>query len=218
LDPHIGLVARLLEAVRTVPIWLFFAIAASLSVLVVFPGFQAALSFSGPFTQFATIAAWIFFAARVVEPITSAVVTYIQFRRDARYYVFTPNPFQCFWSISPQRDGTQVAQLSLRCMVKNRSAEPLHLTRARVVRPRVSNWTTVLVLPAGGSTFGTLQVSGVRVGPGAAAPLACTFIIDGVVRRGTRPMKATFEFEDAEATRVRVRAELERQGATEDPA
>jgi hypothetical protein len=85
LDPHIGVIARLLEAVRTVPIWLFFAIAASLSVLVVFPGFQAALSFSGPFTQFAMIAAWIFFADRVVEPITSAVVTYIQFRRDARY-------------------------------------------------------------------------------------------------------------------------------------
>ena len=84
-----------------------------------------------------------------------------------------------------------------------------------MVKPRAAsqpNWVPVLVRDAPRSLYGTAPVSGAYVGPGGTGSIAVTFLIRGAVKRGTGPLKATVEFEDAEGKRERVRVDLERTG------
>lgn len=215
MDHLSGGLVRALDLIRAWPIWLLFAIATSLTVLVTVPAFRSVLPLNYPMPQFLAVAAWIFFLARIANPATHATISYLQYRRDARYYLPTPISYQCQWSVSRQSDGSYITQLTIRCMVKNRSAEPLYLVRARLVKPRVASqpsWVPVLVRDFPGSAFASAPVSGAYVTPGSTAAIAVMFLVRGAIRRGTRPLKAIIEFEDAEGKRERLRVGLERTG------
>jgi hypothetical protein len=86
---------------------------------------------------YTAIVAWIFALARAAKPFTEAVLTYLQYREQSRYFLVTPIEGQCHWSVSKQSDGSYVTQVAVHCMVKNRSTERVHIMKARVIKPRI---------------------------------------------------------------------------------
>lgn len=82
MDPsNTGVLARALDGIKQWPIWLFVAIALSLTVFVVVPDF---LNLAPPTLRaalvFSTIVAWIFSCARAAKPLTEVVLAYLHHR------------------------------------------------------------------------------------------------------------------------------------------
>jgi hypothetical protein len=216
MDPSSGTWARVLDSVRNWPLWLLFAIALSLTVLVAVPDFRALAS---PATAnalvYATIVAWIFVLARAAKPITDVVRTYLHNREHSRYFLVTPIEGQCHWSVSKQSDGSYVTQVAVHCMVKNRSAEPVHVMKARVIKPRIRGEVLpglVLTRSQAANLFGTPHISGYFIGAGQTIPVSCTILIRGVPRQRSGPMQTKIEFEDADGHRERVKVRLIQMG------
>jgi len=189
--------ARVLNQIRAWPIWLLFAIAASLTVTAAVPPFRGGVPLTNPSLLLITAISWIFFIARVIEPLAWAAVTYVQHWQDARYYLVTAIPYQCWWSVSEHPDGTNVTQFSLHCIVRNRSKEPLYLMQARVLRPRVRcepPWVPVLLQGDNArSPYRSAGVSGAYIAPAGTAKVACTFLSRGRVKAGNRSLRAVFQ-------------------------
>jgi hypothetical protein len=84
--------------------------------------------------------------------------------------------------VSRQADGTDVTQLAVHCMVKNRSTEPLHVMKARVIKPKIRGEELpglVATRSAHASTYGTPHVSGHSIGAGQTLPIVCTLLYRG---------------------------------------
>jgi hypothetical protein len=139
MDPsNTGMLARALDGMKQWPIWLFVAIALSLTVFVVVPDFRHLASpAASAALVYGTIVAWIFVCARAAKPLTEVALAYLHYREQSRYFLVTPVDHQCFWHVSKQPDGSSVTQVGLHCMVKNRSTEPLYIMKARVIKPKI---------------------------------------------------------------------------------
>jgi hypothetical protein len=212
MDPSSGIWARALDGVKNWPLWLLVAVALSLTIFVAIPEFRALAS---PTTAtalvYAAIVAWIFVLARAAKPITEAVLTYLHYREQSRYFLVTPVEGQCHWGISKQPDGSSVTQVAVHCMVKNRSAERVYIMKARIVKPRIKGEVLpglVATRAQNANVYGTPQVSGTYIGPGQTLPVSCTLLTRGAPRRRTGPMQAKIEFEDADGHRERVKVRL----------
>ena len=208
--------ARTLNAIKEWPLWMLVAIALSLSVLVAVPDFR---NLASPTTAtalvYATIVAWIFVLARAAYPMTEMVLTYLQYRERARYFLVTPIDAQCHWGVSKQADGSHVTQVSVHCMVKNRSTEPLHIMKARIIKPKI--WGEVLpgvvvTRAPNAAIYGTPAVSGNYIGAGKTLPVGCTLLTRGVPRQRDGSMRAVIEIEDADGHRERVKILLTHMG------
>ena len=120
--------ARALDSIKEWPLWLLVAIALSLTVLVAVPNFRDLASpTTGTGLLYGAVVAWIFVLARAAKPITEALLAYLRYREQSRYFLFTAIEPQCHWGVSKQTDGSFVTQVAFHCMVKHRSAEPLHI-------------------------------------------------------------------------------------------
>ena len=219
MDPSsTGAWARALNAIKKWPLWLLVAVALSLTVLVAVPDFRPLASpTTGTALFYATIVAWIFVIARATRPITEAALKYLNYREQRRYFFVTPIDHQCHWGVSKQKDGSYVTQLAVNCMVKNRSTEPLHVMKARVIKPRIKGEVLpglVLTQAHDASTYGTPHVSDHHIGPGRTLPVTCTILIRGAPKQKTGPIRATIEIEDADGHRERVKVLLAHFGPT----
>src|SRR5712691_10078442 len=110
MDPSsTGMWARALDSLKEWPLWLLVAIAVSLTVLVAVPDFR---NLASPTTAtalvYCTIVAWIFVCARAAKPGTEALLTYLHYREQSRYFLVTPIDQQCHWGVSKQPDGSYV--------------------------------------------------------------------------------------------------------------
>jgi hypothetical protein len=213
MDPSSsGIWTRAIDAIKEWPLWLFVAVALSMTVLVAVPDFRGLASpTTGIALLYAAIVSWIFVLARAARPATEAALTYMRYRQQARYFMITAIDHQCHWSVSKQPDGSHVTQVSARCMVKNRSAEPLHVMKARVIKPKIRGEVLpglVVTRAQNASVYGTPNVSGTFIGAGQTLPVACTILIQGVPRQKSGAMRATIEIEDADGHRERVRLQL----------
>src|SRR5262252_1332723 len=109
--------AKVLGALKDWPLWLFVAVAASLTVFVSVPDFRAlASSSANTGLVFATVVAWIFVAARAASPIVRAVQAYRSAREARIKFVPTPVEHQCFWGTTRQQDGSIVTQVAGHCL------------------------------------------------------------------------------------------------------
>jgi hypothetical protein len=217
MDPSPGIWARLLDGIKNWPLWLLVAIALALTVLVAVPDFRALVSpMAATALVFATIVAWIFVVARAAKPITDGVLKYLHYREQKRRFLVTPVEGKCYWGVSKQTDGSYVTNVTVQCMVKNRSTtELLHVMTARLIKPRIRGE----VLPAHVSTrslstgmFGTPHVSGNFINTGQTLPVSCVISIRGVPRQKSGPMRAKIEFADADGQRERVKVRLNHLG------
>lgn len=216
MDPSSGIWARALDGVKNWPLWLLVAIALSLTVLVAIPDFRALAS---PTTAtglvYAAIVAWIFVLARAAKPTSEAVLTYLHYREQSRYFLVTPVEGQCHWGVSKQPDGSYITQVALHCLVKNRSTEKVHIMKARIIKPRIKGELLpglLVTRTQNANVYGTALVSGSYIGPGQTLPVSCTLLTRGTPRQKSGPMEAKIEFEDADGHRERVKVRLTRIG------
>src|ERR1700719_2228109 len=117
MDPsNTGMLARALDGMKQWPIWLFVAIALSLTVFVVVPDFRHLASpAASAALVYGTVVAWIFVCARAAKPLTEVALAYLHYREQSRYFLVTPVDHLCFWHISKQPDGSSVTQVGLHC-------------------------------------------------------------------------------------------------------
>jgi hypothetical protein len=218
MDPSsTGMWARALDGIKQWPLWLLVGIAVSLTVLVAVPDFRSLASpTTGTALVYATIVARIFVCARAAKPINDAALAYLRYREQSRYFLVTSIDQQCHWGVSQQPDGSYVTQLAVHCMVKNRSTEPLHVMKARIVKPKIRAEVLpglVATRAAHASTYGTPHVSGHSIGAGQTLPVACTLLVRGVPRQKSGVMRAIIEIEDADGHRERLKVQLAHMGA-----
>lgn len=204
--------ARALDSIKEWPLWLLVAIALSLTVLVAVPNFRDLASpTTGTGLLYGAVVAWIFVLARAAKPITEALLAYLRYREQSRYFLVTAIEPQCHWGVSKQTDGSYVTQVAFHCMVKNRSAEPLHIMKASIIKPRIRGQMLpglVVTRAQNANDYGTPHVSGNFIRAGQTLPVSCTILVRGMPRQKSGPMRATIEIEDADGHRERIKVLL----------
>jgi hypothetical protein len=208
----VGAWAKITEAVKDWPLWLFVGVALSLSLFLGVPDFRGLVSpsvMTG--VMFAAAVAWILTASRAVAQTFLAWRAW-QAASEARVkFVVTPIEQQCFWGVSKQVDGSFVTQVTGRFMVKNRTASPLYLMTVRLLRPRIRGEILpgLLTMQAIDSNMhGTAHVSGHFIPPQYTLPVSTTILIRGVPKQKSGMMDATIEIADADANKGRVRLKI----------
>lgn len=199
-----------LDTVKEWPLWLFFALALSLSAL--------AWSFSGlisstylPFIKIGAVVCWIFSGVRGGVLIVEAVNSHRSAKEANRRFHVTPIEQQCYWGASKQRDNSIVTQVNVHCMIKNRSPERLHIMGARLVKPKIKGEVLpglVVTRAPNSATYGTPHVSGHFIAPGETLPVSATILIRGVPSQKAGLMRSCVEFSDADGHRERVKINL----------
>jgi hypothetical protein len=205
------------DVVKDWPLWFFFAIAVSLTVFVAVPMFRdsAPLTYQ-PFFLLAAIVAWALFVSRASVTGLQAWRLHRSAAEARRKFVITPVDHQCYWAISPQPDGSSVTQITGHFMVKNRTSAPLHLMKARLIRPRIKGAELpgmLSVRSVDSHMHGTAYTSGFFIPPGGTLPAAAAILYRGTPRRKSGVMEAVIEISDADANAERIRLRISYIGA-----
>jgi hypothetical protein len=199
--------AKVAGMVKDWPLWLFFALALSLTVFMGVPAFRNLVpDEKQPFLWFAVIAAWIFVLMRGITAYAAIRGTKTQ-REARRHFVITAIEAQCFWGVSKQTDGSLVTQISGHFMIKNRSSGKLHLMSGRLVKPKIKGEVLPGLLVTrnpGQNLYGTAHVSGNFIPAGEALPASWTYLVRGGPKQRSGPMRAVIEFSDADGHRETV--------------
>lgn len=203
-----GVAAKVGDAVKSWPLWLLAAVALGLTTLALVPTFRALVPTSyAQYLGFVALMAWIVVVAKSVSHLP-AWWSRREAHRDARMkFVATPIESQSFWAINKQTDGSYITQIAVRCMVKNRTGEPLYLLKAKIVRPKINGEELpglVTMQAPDSNMHGTAHVSGHNIPAGQTLPVsAMIFHRDMPTQRGGT-MVAVIEFQDADMNRVRM--------------
>ena len=212
-----ALMVRTIDAIRALPLWLLVAIALSLTVFDAVPEFLAlAPGAYKPAVLFALVVAWIVVLAKATSVIFDALAN----RHGQESFVVTPVVGQCHWGISKQADGSFVTQFSLHCMVKNRTSAPLHLMRARIVKPKISGEELpgILTIQAPDSHMHeTAYVSGYNIPAGQTLPASATILFRGMPKQRAGHITALVRFHDADANRITIPVKFTMMGMAGPP-
>jgi hypothetical protein len=204
--------AKIAGVLKDWPLWLFVAVALSLSIFASVPQFRELVTPAGRTgILFATIVAWIFTASRAVTPIVRSLHIYRAASEARIKFVATPIEHECFWGVSKQPDGSFITQVSGHFLVKNRTDEPLYLTTSKLIRPRIYGEVLSATLTMQSPTsnmHGTAHVSGYFIPPQATSPVTALLLIRGVPRQKSGIMSAVLEMADANAHQERVRLKI----------
>lgn len=184
-----GALATIAERLKDWPLWLFTAIAITLTVFWAVPDFRQLASPAVAHTiAFGAIAAWIFAGCRAVAPGIQALQTY-RAASAARVDSWSPIEHQCIWVTARQKDGSLLTQVSGHFLIRNRTDERLYLTTARLVRPKIRGKElpgVVTMRDLDSNLHGTASVSGYFVPPKATLPASATILIRGSPRAEIR--------------------------------
>jgi hypothetical protein len=179
-----GIAAKVGDAVKSWPLWLLVAVSLGLTTLALAPPFRSLVPAPyAPFLWFVTLMAWIVVATKSTSHLPAW-----WFGREARRaaqmkFVVTPIESQSFWAISKQADGSHVTQIAVRCMVKNRMGEPLHLLKAKIAKPKINGEELpglVTMQAPDSHMHGTAYVSGYNVPAGQTLPASATLLHRGM--------------------------------------
>jgi hypothetical protein len=204
--------AKVVDAVKQWPLWIFWAIALSLSVFVAVPAFENLIP-EGPRSGvvFAMAVAWIFTGTKTVATIAHALREHKAASDSGVKFVITAIEDQCFWGVAQQPDGSFVTQISGHFLVKNRTDESLHLVKAKLIRPQIKGEVihggVIMQLPDR-KIYGSAHVTGTFIPPQAVLPVSASIIIRGVPRQKKGVMKVRIEMAGANAEKACVIANM----------
>lgn len=204
---------KLGDAVKGWPLWLLAAIAVCFSIGASVPDFRALVP--PPFGAgliFLAVAAWIFTAFKAMSMMPGLLAARAATRAVRTKFVITPVEHQSMWGIAKQQDGSFITQVTVRCMVKNRSSEPLQLMKARLVKPRIRGGELPCVVTMQGTRsnyHGTAFTSGYAIPPGEALPASANIMVRGMPRQRSGKLAAVVEFQDADDNRARTTLTLD---------
>ncbi|MGA7711121.1 MAG: hypothetical protein WCA81_04410 [Rhizomicrobium sp.] len=203
-----GVAAKVGDAVKNWPLWLLIAVALGLTMLALVPAFGALVPAPYvPFLWFAVLMAWIVVATKSASHLP-AWWSRREARRAAQMkFVATPIESQSFWAIAKQTDGSYTTQITVRCMVKNRMGEPLHLLKAKLIKPKINGEELpglVTMQAPDSNMHGTAYVSGYNIPAGQTLPASAMILHRGMPNQRNGTLTAVIEFQDADANRVRM--------------
>lgn len=200
--------AKVGDAVKSWPLWLLVAVALGLTTLALVPAFRALVPAPyAPFLWFAVLMAWIVVATKSASHLPASWTAREAHRAAQMKFFATPIESQSFWAIAKQTDGSYITQITVRCMVKNRTSEPLHLLKAKLIRPKLNGEELpglVTMQTADSNMHGTAYVSGYHIPAGLTLPASATILHRGVPNQRSGTLAAVVEFHDADANRVRM--------------
>ena len=203
-----GIAAKVGDAVKSWPLWSWVAVALGLTALALAPPFRALVPAPyAPFLWFAVLMGWIVVATKSASHLPAWQSGREAHRTAQMNFVVTPIESQSFWAIAKQTDGSYVTQITVRCMVKNRTDEPLHLLKAKLMRPKISGEELpglVTMQAPDSNMHGTAYVSGYNIPAGHTLPASATILHRGMPKQRSGTMTATIEFHDADTNRVRM--------------
>lgn len=179
-----GAAAKIVEVLKDLPLWLLSGLAASAGVLVWIPSFAAVVSPAvRPFVVIAGVIFGVLAVARGIALLLERVPAWRKARDQRRRFHLTPEPQQSFWSSAKQPDDSIVTQVVARFVVKNRTAEPLALAHARLIKPRIRGEIVhedVSVRAVGHNVYGDAAHSGHFIPPKMVLPATVSVMIRGV--------------------------------------
>ncbi|MDE2229301.1 MAG: hypothetical protein KGL11_09710 [Alphaproteobacteria bacterium] len=203
-----GVAAKVGDAVKNWPLWLLVAVALGLTTLALVPAFCALVPAPyAPLLWFAVLMSWIVVGTKSASHLPAWWSAREAHRAAQMKFVATPIESQSFWAIAKQPDGSYVTQITVRCMVKNRTGEPLHLLKAKLLRPKISGEELpglVTMQAPDSNMHGTAYVSGYNIPAGQTLPASAVILIRGMPNQRSGTLAATVEFQDADANRVRI--------------
>jgi hypothetical protein len=208
-----GALATIADRLKDWPLWMFTALALTLTVFWAIPDFRELVSLTTAHViGFGATAGWIFTGCRTVGPGIRAFHAFRAASEARVRFVVTSDERQCFWGTAKQTDGSIVTQVSGHFLVTNRTNERLYLTTARLIRPKIrgEELPGLLTLRALDSNMhGTASVSGHFVPPKATLPASATILIRGMPKQKSGVMQAVIEFADANGHSERLDLKLD---------
>lgn len=203
-----GVAAKVGDAVKNWPLWLLVAVALGLTTLALVPAFRALVPAPyAPLLWFAALMAWIVVGTKSASHLPAWWSAREAQRAAQMKFVATPIESQSLWGIAKQPDGSYVTQITVRCMVKNRTGEPLHLLKAKLIKPKINGEELpglVTMQAPDSNMHGTAYVSGYNIPAGQTLPASATILHRGMPNQRSGTLTATVEFQDADANRVRI--------------
>lgn len=204
-----GTAAKVLEVLKDVPLWLLSGLSVSAGVLLWIP----ALAVSVPTTAHP----WIIIGGVIFAVLATARSVGLLIERipgwkasvDARrrFHLIAVSQ-QSFWASAKQPDDSIVTQVVVRLLVKNRTAKPLTLVRARLVSPKVRGdivHNDISVRAVDRNVYGSAIHSGHVVPPDMSLPASVGLLIRGVPRRKIgQQVRATIGVTDDEGFEQKV--------------
>jgi hypothetical protein len=207
-----GTWAKIAATLKDWPLWLFVAVGLSLTVFALVPEFRQLVSpAAGRGVLFAAVVAWIFTVCRAITPIVHAFHAYRTASEARIKYVITPIVHQCLWGVAKQSDNSYVTQIAGHFLFNNRTDEPLYLTTAKLISPKIHGEVLpgLLTMQSPRSNMhGTAHVSGHSIPPQATLPVSAMILIRGMPKQNSGPMNVVIEMADANAHKERVKVQI----------
>ena len=203
-----GIAAKVGDVLKNWPLWSFVAISLGLTMLALVPAFRALVP--APYAPFLWLAACVSWIVAVTKGASHLPAWWSA--REARRttqikFVATPVEAQSFWAIAKQTDGSYITQITARCMVKNRMGEPLHLLKAKILKPKMGGEELpglVTMQAPDSNMHGTAYASGFNIPAGQTLPASAMILHRGMPNQRSGRMSAVIEFQDADMNRVRM--------------
>ena len=207
----IGASTKALGVLKDIPLWLLTGVAAFLLILPFPPGTSAILS---PTALSWIRIAGILFAILAVCRLGNVLTLLIRAwwaRREERRTLHLTLDSQSFWHIAKQPDGSTTTTFTLRFMAKNRTTAPIHLLKARVIRPKMRGEVIrdrVFVQHPKENISGSAQVSGAHIPASGLLPASASIVIRGTPKQKTGRLRTVIGVTDESGNETRVKLEL----------
>jgi hypothetical protein len=182
-----GITTRTLEVLKDLPLWLFIGLAVACGLLLFFPAIAISVpAVAHPWIDLAGVVFGVLALARAIGALVEKIPVWKASADKRRKFHITPEPQQSHWSSSKQPDDSVVTQAVMRCVIKNRTEEPLGLVRARLISPKIRGEVVhegVLVRGVNRDVYGSAAHSGHVIPAGMLLPGSVDIMIRGVTRR-----------------------------------
>jgi hypothetical protein len=183
----VGTTAKVLEVLKDLPLWLLTGLAVSAGVLLLIPAFAASVpGVARPWIIVAGVVFGVLAVARAIGALIQKLPAWKSSADRRRGFHLTAIPQQSHWSSAKQADDSIVTQVAAHLLVKNRTANPLGLARARLISPRIRGEIVhddVSVRALDRNIYGTAAHSGHVIPPDMSLPTSVHIMIRGVPRK-----------------------------------
>lgn len=207
-----GTTTKLLEVLRDLPLWLMSGLAVSAGVLLFIPALAVSVPpIARPWIIVGGVVCLVLALARAIGLLFEKIPVWKASRIARRRFHLSAVPQQSHWSSAKQADDSIVTQVVARLLVKNRTASPLALVRARLVNPKIRGEildNDVSVRAVDDNIYGT-ACSGYVIPPEMSLPASAVIMIRGVLRgKLGRQVRAKIGVTDDEGHEQKVVIEM----------
>ena len=179
--------AKLVEAIKDLPAWLLTAFAVAAGLLLFVPQINGELPRDyRPWLVIGVVLSGVLAAFKWINVLVAAWQAGRTEAKSRKTFHLTPIAQHCRWSVAKQSDGSLVTQIVADFAVKNQSAAPIGLIRARVIKPTIRGEVMqdmITVREQRGSMYGTAHTSDHRIAPGTSLPASVLVMIRGKPRQ-----------------------------------